>query len=671
MQIGRAERLFSNFKARYLSITLLAWVASIFFMSISPGQFLELKGLDSLFFLRGYTAPPENIIIVALDEPSFQEIGLQWPWPRSLHARLIRTLKEAGAKVIGLDILFVEPSVSQEDQALAEAIAEADNSVLASDISVIHDPSFVQEMLIEPLPLLKGAGAASGVVTLIPDSDQCIRHNSLTFGENPSFALEIVRLYLARGNIQLSPSLTPTEGLINYTGPARHIKTVSYYQALTYKESLPPDCFRDKIVLVGRSLKSSPDPQKPSPDFFSTPFSLMAGVEIHANIIQTILEGRSIISLSNAVKTLFLLGIALLGTGLLIRFRPLLGLIITFSLAILYTGVSYWFFTSQLLWLPTIVPLFELGFICGVNILGSYAISEREKARIRKAFKYYVPAQIVEEIIKDPKRLELGGEKIDATILFADIAGFTTLSERLSPEKLVSLLNGVLSALTEVVFNYEGTVDKYIGDEIMALWNAPLRQEDHFTKACLAALEMQKQMAILTLEDIEAPVLPLKVKIGIHTGPVIAGNLGSYSRFNYTVVGDSVNLASRLQGVNKVFNTHTILSEATYILVKELFAVRELDTLKVVGKTEPVKIYELLAVKEDITDIQKAMLMSYQEGLSAYKNRCWEMALQAFKEGLKVMPDDGPAQVYLARCQTYLQSPPPLEWDGVFQLEYK
>jgi adenylate cyclase len=163
----------------------------------------------------------------------------------------------------------------------------------------------------------------------------------------------------------------------------------------------------------------------------------------------------------------------------------------------------------------------------------------------------------------------------------------------------------------------------------------------------------------------------VKIRIGIHTGPVIAGNLGSYNRFNYTAVGDSVNLASRLQGVNKVFNTGIILSEATYTLVKDLFAMRELDTLKVVGKTKPVKIYQLLAVKEHITDMQKALLRSYQEGLSAYKDRSWEAAVRAFEESLKVMPDDGPSQIYLARCQTYLQSPPPLEWDGIFQLEYK
>jgi adenylate cyclase len=276
---------------------------------------------------------------------------------------------------------------------------------------------------------------------------------------------------------------------------------------------------------------------------------------------------------------------------------------------------------------------------------------------------------VVEVITTHPERLELGGEELETTVLFADLEGFTQLSETMPPQTLIGLLNDYFTPMTQIIMSYRGTLDKYIGDALMALWGAPVPLPDHALRACWAALEMQQTMAELQADWQAQGLPPLVARLGLHTGPVVAGNVGSRERFNYTVLGDTVNLASRLEGVNKVYGTRIILSEETSQRVKDRLLVRELDLVQVKGRAQPVRIYELLGSFPP--DGLPSWLDHFADGLQAYRNQQWEEASRAFGEVLLLKPGDRPTQMFLGRCRFFAVAPPPSDWQAVFNLDVK
>jgi adenylate cyclase len=299
-----------------------------------------------------------------------------------------------------------------------------------------------------------------------------------------------------------------------------------------------------------------------------------------------------------------------------------------------------------------------------------YITEEREKKKIRGAFQYYLTASVINEMLKDPSKLKLGGDKKDLTVLFSDIRGFTTLSEKMTPEELVHLLNEYLTAMTNVVFHYDGLLDKYMGDAIMAVFGAPLDQPDHALRACRTALGMMDELKKLqqkwTLENKPA----LNIGIGINSGDMVVGNMGSDMRFDYTVMGDSVNLGSRLEGINKEYGSNIIISEYTYEAVKDLFFCREMDAVRVKGKKQPVKIYELLCEMKD-AEKWKQPVSLFEEGLAKYKQGLWDEAIELFHKVLDIRPVDAPAHLYIERCEALKKNPPEGIWDGVFTMTRK
>jgi adenylate cyclase len=302
-------------------------------------------------------------------------------------------------------------------------------------------------------------------------------------------------------------------------------------------------------------------------------------------------------------------------------------------------------------------------------VLGHYFTEAREKRWLRQAFGRYVAPSVVESIIQHPDRLELGGEELETTVLFADLEGFTHFSEAMEPQALIKLLNDYFTPMTRIIMANRGTLDKYIGDALMALWGAPVPLPDHALRACRAALEMEQAMAGLQTTW-QGQGLPLLVaRFGLHTGPVVAGNVGSRERFDYTVLGDTVNLASRLEGVNKVYGTRILLSEETSRRVKDSLLVRELDLVQVKGRGRPVTIYELVGAAASGGSL--AWLTAFAAGLEAYRRRQWQEATRAFAEVLQLKPGDRPAQVFIERCRAYTAAPPPPDWQGVFILESK
>jgi adenylate cyclase len=310
--------------------------------------------------------------------------------------------------------------------------------------------------------------------------------------------------------------------------------------------------------------------------------------------------------------------------------------------------------------------LLSLGLISiyGSSTLEFFFREIREKRWLRQAFGQYVSHTVVEAILAQPERLQLGGEEVEVTVLFADLAGFTTISEDMAPKKMISLLNEYFTAMTQIILNHQGTLDKYIGDALMALWGAPMPIPDHAAMACRTALEMQREMQRLRTGWHDRWLPELTIRIGLHSGPAVAGNVGSRERFNYTVMGDTVNLASRLEGINKYYGTLILLSESTYRQVADTFLVRELDEVQVRGRTQAVTIYELLGpIPEDGLPF---WLELFQAGRTAYLERQWSQAASQFERALSLKPADPPAKLYLNRCLSYMQQPPPHDWRGVF-----
>jgi len=300
-----------------------------------------------------------------------------------------------------------------------------------------------------------------------------------------------------------------------------------------------------------------------------------------------------------------------------------------------------------------------------------YLVEEREKRRIRATFQHYLAPSVVEEILEDPDKLQLGGEEKELTILFCDIRNFTAISEKLSPTQIERLLNEYLTSMTSEVFHYGGTLDKYMGDNIMAFFGAPLDQPDHHMRACLTATGMIERLQALQQEWEKRGLPSLNSGIGINSGPMVVGNMGSDLLFDYTVVGDNVNLGSRLEGLNKRYGTNIIVSEFTYQQVKDAFIFRELDLVQVKGKEKAVTIYELLK-KEDIPPTWRTQFLThYEAGLKSYRNREWLQAIEEFSTALKAFPNDDATRLYITRCEEFKDTPPPEDWDGVYTMHSK
>jgi len=452
--------------------------------------------------------------------------------------------------------------------------------------------------------------------------------------------------------------------LINYLGPE---KTFPHYSITDILHgNLPKGTLRDKIVLLGATATAIYDLR-------NTPFSpVYPGLEIHATVVDNILK-QSFLHKPQWAKIYDLLAIICLGVlvGVVLpRLGAIKGLAFASALFISHFLVARWLFTTWSIWINMVYPLMALTLSYTSLTVYRYITEERERKRIKGAFSYYVSSSVVNEMLKYPERLKLGGEKKDLSILFSDIRGFTTISESLGPEELVHLINEYLTVMTDVVFKYGGTLDKYMGDAIMAIYGAPLDQEDHPFRACHSALEMMDKLKDLNERWLREGKTPLDIGIGINTGMMMVGNMGSVQRFDYTVMGDAVNLGSRLEGANKNYKTHILISEFTYERVKEEFVCLEVDSVQVKGKTQPVKIYQLLGC-EEAPDTRRQAIFLFLEGLNAYKSQRWDEAVRSFQAVMKMDPELGPAEVYLQRCRYYKVNPPKSAWNGIFTMKSK
>ena len=453
--------------------------------------------------------------------------------------------------------------------------------------------------------------------------------------------------------------------MVNYRGPGKTFPHLSITDIL--RGRVPPQTFRDRIVLVGATAMGIFDLRV-------TPFdNLFPGLEIHANIIDNILYQdflkRPAWALIFDLAAMALVGLVL---GLLLpRLRPLSGTVVTMILSVIYIFLCQYLFTRAGAWLNIVYPMLILILIYVSLTAYKYFTEERQKRFIKDAFSTYLAPSVVAQLIKSPDRLVLGGEERIITAFFSDVQGFTSISEAMTPRELVELLNEFLTEMTDVILGHEGTVDKFEGDAIIAFFGAPNTLADHAARACKACIDMQKKLVGLRAKWKAENRPELKMRIGLNTGSAVVGNMGSRSRMDYTMMGDTVNTAARLEGVNKIYGTFTMISDATYSSAKDEIFVRELDSISVVGKGEPVVAYELIGYPDEVDDTVKSVVRHYAEGLLAYRNQRWDEAVNLFSEALSLAPDDGPSQTMLSRCRAFKDSPPGKDWDGVFTMTSK
>ncbi len=606
---------------------------------------------------------------------------------------LASSIKDAGNVTLGYFFHFARKGSDQElahltEQRIAQNARRIENSRYSMVNSTSGKPSdvflphaFAPEANIS---VLSAAGRNSGYFNALPDSDGSNRWSPLViaFQNNyySSLAVSLVQSYLDFPNLSLNLEpfgaksvviddiVVPTDEsgqlLINYMGPPQTFPHYSIADILA--DRLPKDTFSGKIVLVGATAIGIYDLRV-------TPFSsTFPGVEIHANVIDNILH-RNFLIHSSVTRFIDVCAIILFGLilGLLIpRLRPLTGMVAAFLMIVAFVVINFFVFFSFNTWLNLIYPLITMATIyLGITIY-HYFKEEREKKKIRGAFQYYLTSSVINEMLKDPDKLKLGGDKKDLTVLFSDIRGFTTISEKLTPEALVALLNEYLTTMTNQVFHHDGLLDKYMGDAIMAVFGAPLDQPDHALRASRTALAMMEELHKLQ-EKWKAEGRPVfDIGVGLNSGDMVVGNMGSEMRFDYTVMGDMVNLGSRLEGINKEYGTNIIISEFTYEKVKDAMCCRELDGVRVKGKLKPVKIYELLGEKKNEAAF-KDLLEGFARGLALYREAKWDEAIAAFEGVLALRPGDYPSKMYVERCKNLKENPPPEPWDGVFVMTKK
>jgi adenylate cyclase len=591
-------------------LLLVVESVGIFTDITTPVERLEYSIQDTFVRLRGTQEPSGEIVIVAIDDQSFSWTGLQWPWPRSYLAEIVDQINKGGGKVVGVDIFLFEPDDNQpeNDTVFAESLGNAPAAVTVMQILRNSGGDFVSETRLLPLPAYQDSLDGAGITGILRDDDAIVRSVSAfdAFqGEvYPHWAFEIARLYLnvdaptfTDTSVQFNgQSITLKTGAlpISFAGPAGTYPTYSasdVHDGITLEQD--PDAFRGRIVLIGATSITLQD-------IYPTPFSARnptPGVEIVANAVDTILNNKFITHAPPWMSLVMILGAALLAYLITLSKRPSLTVSLLIVAALAYWAAAFVLFIQQRYVLPVAAPegMLFLGVV--LPTLEQAVSQEREKRRVRNLFSRFISPQMVDQMMKTQDINSLN-KRADLTIIFSDIRGFTTLSEKMTPEGVVSLLNPYLEAMSQVIYKHGGTVDKYEGDAVIAFFGEPVPYKDHAVRAVHAALDMRKALAELRDQWAkEGRPSQIEMGVGINSGEVFVGLLGSEQRINYTVIGDNANLAARLQDLTKTYAWPILVSESTYQLIKDEFDTELADAVTVKGKTKAVNVYKIIGRK--------------------------------------------------------------------------
>ena len=677
-------------------IFIIAGISTMLSVALSMGNFdrgLEHLTLDLRFNLfPDMDSVNDSIIIISVDDASLESMNwLGWPWPRQIWSDMTEFLYRSGVEVVYFDITFSTSSTfSAGEDSVFGAAAGGGNTVFITGLGREEGQPIPENALIDlHVPVDNAApfryasppvaDIASGAAFLtspyaFPDPDGMFRQTPVFFpaetGAVPSPALAIAMLFRDDHDVFLQnnallwsnteiPLTEDYEMQVRFAGPSGSYRTISVadvFSAMTGDTtSLEPSSLAGKIVLIGYTASDLMD-LKPMPYSARCP-----GVEVIANSLDNILSGRHVVTSGMITTLLLTLFLSLAVAWALVFITRVIPASLTGLLAILaYAAVCLYVFRSLDIWLPAVPPLSAgLLTLLGGSVV-AYQYATKDKKFLKAAFSQYLSPAIVSLVAKNPEMLKLGGEKKVMTAFFSDIAGFTTISEKLDPQDLVKLLNIYLTEMTDIILESGGTVDKFEGDAIIAFWGAPVEYEDHAQRAVSSALECQRVHAVLNrrLEEINFP--PLHTRMGLASGSMVVGNMGSDKRFDYTMMGTDVNLASRLEGVNKVYSTPILISNTTKEFLPESIKCREIDTVMVMGQKTPVTIWE---------PVLKIPVFAerYSKALKLYRSGDFQLAMKLFVE----IEEDGPSKTMASRCDQFIREGTPAEWDGTWVLTSK
>jgi adenylate cyclase len=722
--------------ARAFCVALLVGLALLRIDDPAPIEELRLRAFDTFQRIDPRIKTARPVRIIDIDDRSLAKYG-QWPWPRTRVAELVNALTKLGASVIAFDILFSEPdrltpgvaaetiqglddatrdklrALPSNDQVLADAmrrsrvvlaesglpsaVPELDSSLPQTGLAMLggEPQPFLFDFpgLLRNIPVLEAAASGRGLVSIRPERDGIVRRVPMIMLAQgiamPSLSFEMLRVATGTDTILVKSDLAgvksvavrglevPTDGNGQlWVHFARRDSKIVISAADVLDGLVTPDEIAQRLMIVGSSAAGLYDVK-------TTPLDrAMPGAEIHAQVLESALTG-TVLSQPNYAIGAELYATILLGI-VIIWVAPLFSPVILFAFGALIIasliGTSWYFYVQHRLLIDFTYPLLSSLLIYGTLVFSSYVREQAQRRRIRSAFGQYLSPALVEQLAQSPEKLVLGGEEREMTIMFSDVRGFTTIAEsyKRDPQGLTALMNRFLTPLTNAILDRKGTIDKYMGDAIMAFWNAPLDDASHQINACEAALDMLERIEALNKErEIEAQngghvYIPINVGVGLNTGTCVVGNMGSNLRFDYSVLGDSVNLASRLEGQSKEYGFPIIIGSNTALAVKNRFAILELDFIMVKGKQDPEVIYAI-AGREDTAQsgrFQRLRNLTI-EMLACYRSRDWEGALAAIERGR--ITDDGRSleslyNLYAARIHSLQQDPPPEDWNGAYAL---
>lgn len=680
-------------------VALISFLLSLLFITPFFSTF-ELKAYDLLSRRFNPLHGSRDIMVVQIDQASLDalaEEGVTWPWPRQIYAPIFERL--ARAEAVFVDIIFSEPSSygQEDDLILAEAIARAGNVTLPlfatsasrtldplekellerSALAGVRDPLLSYQGVITPIPPLAQAALRGGNVMIKPDRDGVYRRMPLLCDAGgytiPSlalgYALQSGAVTINQERFARNGTALPLENdalLVRFPRGERPYRTISALELIRSGEDGGHDQeeFRGKKVFLGLTAAGLYD-LKPT-----AVSGLAAGVQVHAAALDTLLEGNFIRPLPKSVTVGLMALIAVAAAVFVLTHVSIYANAAFLALMLLLAGGLPVLLFVQGWYLPLIPPLAALAVSFFTASIHSYATEGRERRFVRRTFSQYMDETIVAHLLLHPELIQPGGQRKRVTVFFADIAGFTSIAERLSPEETALMLHGVLNAVSEEVIIHLGVIDKYIGDCVMAFWGAPLSSEDDGCNACRAALASQKALEKVNAAFADRGFGSISMRVGLHTGDAIVGNLGSDRLFDYTVIGDTVNLASRLEGANKFFGTRVMASEDTLRDTGESFLSRELGLIAVKGKHQPVRIHEIISDQENASPEQRELVRLHSEGMALFHARRWQEALPLFEAVLSLRPEDGPATLYRDWCRRCLEDTPLNEdWNVIHRTE--
>jgi len=665
-----AKRLNSRGFSALLAVLTVLFVLALYYTQNPFLEAFEARTYDLRFReMRGAIPLEPSIGIIAIDDKSIAELG-RYPWTRSQYARLLERLQAAQVKAVMFDAFFPEHEDMVNDQAFSAAMQKAGNVTLAQLFE--YGPDGQVKGVTRSLPEFERAAASTGQINLFPDEDGVNRRVPLLIEADgklhPSLGMTAAMIALGVKDYSVEAfevivggRHVPVDGQyamwINYTGPPGGYPRYSFTDVVHGR--VPAEALKGKVLFVGATALGVYD-MRVTPFHGNTP-----GVEIHATVADNIISDRFIRQggIEAVMDMFFIVVLGLLAYFLTTRLRLYGAIPATVLLLAAYIWFAYDMFVGGH-WINIIYP--TLSAVLALLVGGSfrYLVLERSAREMRSMFSSYLSPKLVARLEKDPDAAKIGGDTKEVTVLFTDIKGFTSFSESHPPQVVVSRLNEYLGEMVKIIGQHDGTIDKFIGDAIMAYWGAPLAQPDHARLAMTCMAAMAERMGQLRGKWQAEGVEPFAIRGGMHSGEVVAGNVGfAGKKMEYTVIGDTVNLASRLEGTAKYYGITYLVSEQTRKLAGDVCPFRELDKIRVVGKQLPVTIYEPQIGPDALSS---ELLARFHAGLERYRQRDWAAAKAEFMGLLAERPNDRPSQLYVERCDYFATTPPAADWDGVF-----